>query len=256
MKKLLAIVLALVLCIGAITPVFAEIDFDNLGEWDIHDPNAGIPGSTPSDDKDDKEEDKDDGKENNEGSKKPSAGTSSVTLTVDDFTDVAKTAWYYDAVAYVTEKGLMNGVGSGKFAPESTLTRAMIVTVLYRLENEPEVVASGRFTDVPANQWYSDAIAWASDCGVVGGYGNGKFGPTDPVTREQLAAILYRYAGIIGANVTEKIELTDAKVSAWAVESVSWAARHGIVLGGEFVVANVPANRAEVANALYKFMTY
>ncbi|MBQ1263861.1 MAG: S-layer homology domain-containing protein [Oscillospiraceae bacterium] len=254
MKKLLAIVLALVLCIGAITPVFAEIDFDNLGEWDIYDPNAGIPDSTPSEDED-KTEDKDD-KEDTAGSKKPSAGASSVTLTVDDFTDVAKSAWYYDAVAYVTEKGLMNGVGEGRFAPESTLTRAMIVTVLYRLENEPEVVAAGRFTDVPSGQWYSEAIAWAADCGVVGGYGDGKFGPSDPVTREQLAAILYRYAGIIGANVTERIELTDAKVSAWAVESVSWAAKHGIVLGGEFIVANVPANRAEVANALYKFMTY
>lgn len=244
MKKLLAILLALTVCVGAVMPVFADgIDFDSLGEWDIQDPSAFAPS-------DEKEQDKE-----QSTSKKPTASTDASALTVDAFNDVAKGAWYYDAVAYVTEKGLMNGMGEGKFAPDNTLTRAMIVTVLYRLENEPEMVPAGRFDDVPSNQWYSDAIAWAADNGVVGGYGNGKFGPNDPVTREQLAAILYRYAGLIGANVTDRIELTDAKVSAWAVESVSWAAKKGIVLGGEFVVANVPANRAEVANALYKFMT-
>lgn len=111
------------------------------------------------------------------------------------FKDVSSSDWFYDEVQYVYQKNLMNGTGTSSFSPRDTLTRAMLVTILYRIEGEPSVSYSGKFSDVPSGRWYSKAVEWAAAQGIVGGYSNGKFGPEDSVTREQLAAILYRYAG-------------------------------------------------------------
>ena len=112
--------------------------------------------------------------------------------TVLPFTDVPTSAWYYDAVEFVYERGMMAGTGNNQFSPNVTTTRAMIVTILYRLENQP-AAGSSSFTDVPAGQWYTNAVTWAAANGIVGGYGNGRFGPNDTITRVQMAVILYRY---------------------------------------------------------------
>ncbi len=110
------------------------------------------------------------------------------------YTDIPPDAWYAWCVSDATDRGLMNGTGNGTFTPDGDLTRAMLVTVLWRLAGEPEVENAAAFTDVPAGQWYSDAVAWASGFRVVEGYGGGVFGTDDPVTREQMAAIFYRWA--------------------------------------------------------------
>ena len=117
------------------------------------------------------------------------------------FTDVASDAWYYDAVAYVYENGLMNGTSLTTFGPDVNITRGMIVTILYRLDGEPAASVSN-FTDVPANAYYTDAVAWAAENGIVKGYDDGAFGPDDDVTMEQFAAILYRYAAYKGYDVS------------------------------------------------------
>lgn len=120
--------------------------------------------------------------------------------TVLPFADVPASAWYYDAVRFVYERGMMAGTGNNQFSPNVTTTRAMIVTILYRLENQP-AAGSSNFTDVPADQWYTNAVAWAAANGIVGGYGDGRFAPNDIITREQMAAILYRYAQYKGYDV-------------------------------------------------------
>ena len=110
------------------------------------------------------------------------------------FADVSGSDWFYNDVRYVYEKGIMDGTGADRFSPNAPLTRAMIVTILYRMAGSPSVSGSSDFTDVAAGKWFAKAVAWAAANGIVNGYGSGLFGPNDPVTREQLAAILYRYA--------------------------------------------------------------
>lgn len=156
------------------------------------------------------------------------------TPSVPQFTDVSEGAWYYDAVRYVCEKGMMNGVAEGVFAPNSTTNRAMLVTILYRLENEPAVHGSS-FTDVPSGQWYTNAVAWAAANGIVNGVTDTTFAPNSPITREQMAAILYRYAAWKGCDVSGQIDLsgyTDAaSVSAYAKEALAWANAEGLITG-------------------------
>ena len=133
------------------------------------------------------------------------------------YTDVSETDWYYDAVQYMTSSGLMNGTGGGTFTPQGELTRAMLATVFYRMAGEPAVTGEDAFEDTAAGTWYSDAVLWASREKLVEGYGNGRFGPNDPVTQEQLVTILWRYAG----EPTAKESAADA--SPWAAGAVAWA---------------------------------
>ena len=119
------------------------------------------------------------------------------------FSDVVEGAWYYEAVAYVCNNGLMNGVGGGYFEPNANLTRAMLVQVLYNLEQKPALDSEAGFTDVAADAWYADAVNWAAQNQVVNGYGGNAFGPEDALTREQMASILYRYATYKGYDTTE-----------------------------------------------------
>ena len=156
------------------------------------------------------------------------------TPSVPQFTDVSEGAWYYDAVRYVCEKGMMNGVAEGTFAPNSTTDRAMLVTILYRLENEPAASGSS-FADVPSGQWYTDAVAWAAANGIVNGVTDTTFAPNCPITREQMAAILYRYAAWKGCDVSGQVDLsgyTDAdSVSTYAKEALAWANAEGLITG-------------------------
>ena len=123
------------------------------------------------------------------------------------FTDVQAGAWYADAVKYVFDQGLMSGMSAQEFGPDGQVTRGQVVTILWRLAGSPTV--SGKaFPDVSASAWYADAVAWASANGVVSGYENGGFGPGDPVTREQLAAILYRYAQLSGKDTDQTAALS------------------------------------------------
>lgn len=184
--------------------------------------------------------------------------TISVTFEwVNPFADVFEDNWFYDEVAYVAQNGLMMGTSDTTFAPNSMTTRAMIVTILYRLEGFP-VAGSVSFDDVKAGTWYTDAIAWASANGIVDGYGNGKFGPDDPVTREQMAAILYHYADYKGYDVSGMADLTgytDANaVSDWALTAMRWANDEGLITGRTAItlVPNGTATRSEVAAILMR----
>jgi len=174
------------------------------------------------------------------------------------FTDVAAEKWYHSAVDYVSLRGLMGSVGNDRFDPDGTMTRAMLVTVLYRLAGNPAVTGKNEFADVKDGQWYTDAVIWANGNGVVTGYGNGKFGANDSVTREQIATILCRYAAQQGVDVEKTGSLTrfvdGAKVSLWAKDAMSWANGVGLVTGrtADALVPQGTATRAEVATMLMR----
>lgn len=175
------------------------------------------------------------------------------------FTDVAVGDWYYDAVAYVYENGLMTGTSGTLFSPNATTTRAMIVTILYRLEGSPVANGSAGFTDVAYGTWYTAAVNWAAANEIVTGYGSGKFGPMDPITREQMAAILFRYADFKGMDTTARADLsgyTDAgDISAYAVEAMSWANAEGFITGTTATTLKPQgsATRAQVATILTRY---
>ena len=178
------------------------------------------------------------------------------------FTDFAADAWYHEAVDYVVGHDIMKGTSPKTFEPASPTNRAMIVTILWRLAGEPVVNSANPFTDVENGAWYTDAIVWAADNGIVDGYGNGKFGPTDPITREQLATMFWRYAKYKGYDVsvgedTNIISFDDFdQVSKWAVPAMQWAVGAGLV-NGRTVSTLVPgegANRAEAAAIILRFI--
>lgn len=177
------------------------------------------------------------------------------------FLDVTKSDWFYEDVAYVYENGLMNGVGEGLFGPGGTTTRAMVVTILYRLEGEPTVTGDTPFTDLVAGQYYLDAVAWASTNDIVNGVTSTTFAPNDPITREQMAAILYRYAQYKGMDTTDRGNLgsfADGNtVSPYAVEAMAWANAEGLVNGVENNRLNPTgqAPRSQVAAILHRFCT-
>lgn len=152
------------------------------------------------------------------------------------FTDVKSGNWFYDAVKYAYAQGLMTGTSATTFAPNGTMNRAMIVTVLYRLEKSPAVTGASKFTDVPAGQWYSDAVAWAAANKIVNDYDETTFGPMNAVTREQMAAILFRYEQVKGLeNVTLEENLNrfpdQNKISAYAIPALQWAVGQKIING-------------------------
>ncbi len=176
------------------------------------------------------------------------------------FTDVTSGDWFYDAVAYVYDKGMMEGTTDTTFAPTMNLTRSMIAQVLYNLEERPEAPGAAGFPDVAAGAWYADAVNWAAARGIVKGYDTGAFGPEDSVTREQLAAILYRYAQAKGYDTTQGgmavREFSDsASISDWAQTAMSWAVNAQVLSGkGNGVLdPQGTATRAEVAQMLMNF---
>lgn len=164
-------------------------------------------------------------------------------------------AWYHEAVDYTVANGLMKGLSADTFEPNGTMTRAMMVTVLYRMAGSPEVKGDSTFTDVKAGQWYSDAIAWAQDTGIVLGVLNDKFAPDDYVTREQIATILWRYAGKPAAE--SKFDgFKDAdKISGYAKEAMAWAVNEGILNGdGGNLKPTANATRAEFACIVMRYL--
>ena len=176
------------------------------------------------------------------------------------FDDVTKGDWFYKDVEYVYNEGIMDGVSKREFAPNETLTRAMIVKILYRIEGEPAGYRSSDFNDVESGRWYTGAVAWAAEKEIVKGYGNGKFGPNDPVTREQLAAILYRYTQYKGWSTAAASGNLDgfkdaASVSSYAVDAMNWAVDEGLLKGANNKLSpKSNATRAQVAAIIHRYL--
>lgn len=178
------------------------------------------------------------------------------------FTDVVKGAWYYDAVDYAIKGGLFNGTSKTSFEPESKMTRAMLVSVLYRIAGEPSVTVENSFIDVPDNEWYSDAIYWSNSNDIVGGYGNGIFGTNDSITRQDMAVILYRYAKNHGYDVSTDVNNKllsfedNFKVSEYATSAMQWAVDNELIQGTSKNILSPQgtATRAQVATILMRFV--
>lgn len=151
------------------------------------------------------------------------------------FKDTDPNAWYYDYVVDVAEKGLMVGYGNGEFGVNDVLTREQFATVLYRFDGEPEATYNGAFSDVKAGEYYSEAVSWANEHGIIYGYGNGEFGVGNTLTREQMVTIVFRYAGYRGLNITDSEKLDDFadynKISVFAREAFEWSVAVGIISG-------------------------
>ena len=198
-----------------------------------------------------------------DGKTHPAKLDGSCTLMVKDnsktFSDVPDNYWGKDAIAFVTARELFNGISDDQFAPAAPMTRAMLVTVLHRLEDTPAAKVDAAFPDVDAAAWYADAVAWASGNGIVTGTGSG-FEPDGQITREQLATILYRYADFLGLDTSAAGALSQFsdgdKVSAWAEEAMQWAVGSGLLTGkgNGTVDPTGNATRAEVAAILQRMV--
>ncbi len=176
------------------------------------------------------------------------------------FVDVSSNAWYYDAVEYVYDNDLFEGMSAYIFGPNEPMNRGMLVTVLYRLEGEPRVNGDNTFSDVGDNLWYSDAVVWANSHGIVEGY-NGSFRPLDNINREEMAAVMYRYAVYKGLDVVTLEEnlggfVDGSEVSDWAVQSMNWAVGQGVLhgKGANNLDPQGIATRAEVAQILMNYL--
>ena len=176
------------------------------------------------------------------------------------FSDLDTSKWYHRFVDYAIANGLLGGTGGDTFSPEGTLTRAQVITVLWRLEGEPQATNAVSFTDVSDGQWYTDVIRWAVREEIMGGYDDGSFGPNNPIKWQELAAILYRYAGYKGYDVTAKgdpASFTDpAEIGGWAYEAIQWAAGKDLIRddGGGAIHPAGNIKRCEFAATITRFM--
>jgi uncharacterized repeat protein (TIGR02543 family) len=189
-----------------------------------------------------------------------SADNPAAAAAASQFGDVGADAWYAEAVAFVSERALMLGTGDGRFSPDATATRAMLVTILARLSGENlSAYGSAGFADVNADAWYAEAVAWAQEHGIAAGVGENLFAPGAEITREQTALLFYRFARYRGAVATPAAAGTafadSASISDWAVEAVSWATENGVVTGkpGNAFDPKGLATRAEIATMLQRF---
>ena len=188
------------------------------------------------------------------------------TCPIWPFADAAPTAWYHDGVHYCIEKGLMHGISADKFLPDGSVTRAQLAAILWRLEGNPAPVSTADFSDVADGAWYAGAVRWAADSGVVKGYADGRFRPNDAVTREQMATLLYRFAGYKGYDVsiggdTDILRFTDgAAVGGYAVSAMRWACGSGLMTGaqrdgGMALAPRDTTTRAQTATLLTRFQS-
>lgn len=177
-----------------------------------------------------------------------------------NFTDVKESDWFYKGVAYVVDKGVMSGVSENQFDPSGKLTRAMMVQMLYNMEDRPACDAENAFIDVPVGQWYTDAVIWANDEKIVSGMGDGLFAPNMEITREQMVVMLYNYAKYKGYDVTASADLSkfadNASVSTWAQPAMQWAVAEGYIsgMGDNQLAPHGTATRAEIASVIMRFM--
>ena len=186
--------------------------------------------------------------------------TTAETCPSEAYTDLDRNGWYHEYVDWVLKNGVMNGVGGGLFEPNGETTRAMLVMVLYRMAGAPDMAGrESSFTDVSADSWYGAAVIWASENGIVNGVGGGLFDPDASLTREQMAMMLYRFAGYLGSNTEKRADLSaygDADaVSAFAQDAMAWAVAEGLVNGRSAaeLAPKAGATRAELATILFRF---
>ncbi len=190
------------------------------------------------------------------------SSVTSFSGSLPSFSDVKETRWSYGPIMYAVEKGYMNGTGGGKFSPDGTLTRAMVVTVLYRREGEPDITEDNGFDDVKEGEWFTDAVSWAKESGVVKGLTETTFGPSVNISREQLATMLYRYSVYLFGAAEETADLSvfpdHSKVSVWAEDAVSWASGAGLIKGTDkgYIDPKGNATREQFAAIAERFDTY
>lgn len=181
-------------------------------------------------------------------------------IVVNPFTDVSEKDWFYNDAMFVYKNGLMLGTSKTLFSPHGTVTRGMMATILWRMEGSLAPKGENSFTDVEAGRWYADAITWAAENGIFAGYSMDKFGPDDPITREQLTAIFYRYADYKGYKLTvtgnlDKFEDAD-KITDYANTVMQWAVGNGLIKGKAETLLDPQgtATRAEIAAMLHRFV--
>ena len=179
-------------------------------------------------------------------------GGAKESYTSVNMADVYPTAWYRGAVDYALENNLMSGYNATTFGPDDSLSRAMVVQVLYNKEGKPALAGKHAFPDVKSGDWFNNAVAWAADKKVVGGYGDGRFGPNDNVTLEQIAVILWNYSGNPepAGGAAELGPHSD-----WAANALGWAAGEGLLTGVLYVAVNAPATRAQTAQILMNYLS-
>lgn len=241
---------------GAIVPAVCKI---TVTKNVTRPSSSGGGGSGRVEVKTDKEENKEEPEENPEEIiKDKTEETDAKMFKEDTFSDVTKDDWYYDSVKYVYENNLMQGTENG-FEPEIKMSRAMLVTVLYRMANPEESESSHSFTDVKAGQWYSDAVAWAASNGIINGISETEFMPDSEVTREQMAVIIYRFAKMQGYDTDGKSDMTvfsdSDEISDWAIDAVKWANKENIINGtsNSTLSPKNASTRAQVATILMRF---
>lgn len=254
-RKLICLLAAAVTAVSLPATVFAYDEVIFIEDETTGEVTTDIVVSEDKGDNDgkDSKEDKDDKNSGNKttgGVKKSSenkTGGVDKKETVNPFKDIAKGSWYYDYVLDVYEKGLMAGTADDMFSPDSTLTRGMVASIVYRMEGSPRVEYKTLFTDIPDGQWYTSGVIWAAENGIIAGYGNGLCGPNDSVTIEQLASILYRYSGSPSADLSVLNKYSDiSMISDYAKTAMSWAVSKDMTEGAQ-LHSKSAATRAEAA---------
>ena len=245
--------------INSQTPSMDNSTGDNDNSNDLDDSNNSS-GSNNSNGSNSSSGRNNSGNSNNNNSNDNTDNEPENTETTIQFTDVNENDWYYDAVKYVYANGLMSGVSDTTFAPNANTTRGMIVTVLYRMENQPNVTIDNSFKDVKSTDYYGNAIYWAKQNNIVSGYNSTTFAPNDNITREQMAAILYRYAAYKGYSVDKTSDLSNfndtSNISNYALTPIKWAVSSGLISGmGDSTISPLGnASRAQIATILMRFI--
>lgn len=245
--------------INSQTPSMDNSTGDNDNSNDLDDSNNSS-GSNNSNGSNSSSGSNNSGNSNNNNSNDNTDNEPENTETTIQFTDVNENDWYYDAVKYVYANGLMSGVSDTTFAPNANTTRGMIVTVLYRMENQPNVTIDNSFKDVKSTDYYGNAIYWAKQNNIVSGYNSTTFAPNDNITREQIAAILYRYAAYKGYSVDKTSDLSNfndtSNISNYALTPIKWAVSSGLISGmGDSTISPLGnASRAQIATILMRFI--
>ena len=273
-NKILSVLLCLAMLFSTLSVIAyaatVEVEIDLGGLFD--DEPVEEPEEDDEDEGKEDEEDKDDTKpsrpggngtsskqdeeKNNSGDKQEEAKE-----WTNNFSDVKESDWFYATVKYAGENGIMNGVSETEFAPNQTLTRAMLVTILYRVEGSPRLESDSKFTDVGSSEWYSAPVIWAAENGIVNGITETEFAPNQAITREQIAAIMYRYAKVKGYDTTQggmavrEFEDYDS-ISSWAKEAMQWAVNTKLISGKTATTVNPldAATRAESATIIMRFI--
>ena len=278
-RKILAILVCITMFISCLS-VYAyaawEVEIDLGGLFD-DDPVVEEDKKEDADDnKDESGKDKNEGsnnsntssnKGNSTGNKKDNDDTSSENKETTEeawtnpFTDVKESDWFYKTVEYVNKNGIINGMTEDTFAPTTQLTRAMLVTILYRVEGSPRIESDSKFGDVKDSDWYGAPIIWAAENEIVNGVSDTEFAPNNAITREQIAAIMYRYAKAKGYDVTQGgmavREFEDYEtISSWAKEAMQWAVNAKLINGKTATTVNPldNATRAEAATIIMRFI--